>query len=210
MILRAQSGCNAYYPFEKGTKFEITNFNKKGKKEGVVRYQVSNVENNVATLATQILDAKGKELTSTSYNVTCQGDLISIDFKSLMNPELLTKYGDLEVDMTGNNIEFPNNLEVGQALKDANMNMVINMGGMNMNMTINMIDRKVISKESVTTPAGTFDCFVLSYASEIKMGVTYSFTSKEWIAKGVGLVKNETYNNKGSLMSYSELTNLER
>ncbi|WP_298530366.1 hypothetical protein [uncultured Algibacter sp.] len=203
---KAQDVCNAYYPFEEGAKFEITNFNKKGKKEGYVSYEVTNVDNNVASLETKIFDTKGKEITTTGYDVTCEGNSISIDFKSLMSPEIFTKYKDMDVDMTGTNVEFPKELEVGKTLKDANMQMAINMSGMKMNMTINMINRKVDAQESITTPAGTFDCYVLSYTSEMKMGVKYTFTIKEWVAEGVGMVKNETYNKKGNLMSYSELT----
>jgi len=208
--LIGQNACNAYYPFEEGVTFEITNYNKKGKKEGVVSYEVVNIDNNIATLKTKIFDDKGKEITSTSYQVTCEGNSISIDFKSLMSPDLFTQYKDMDVDMTGTNIEFPKALEVGQTLKDANMNMAINMSGMKMNMSISMINRTVDRKESITTPAGTFDCFVLSYNSEMKMGMTHTFTSKEWVAEGVGQVKNETYNNKGKLMSYSELTKLSK
>lgn len=208
--LAAQNACNAYYPFEEGVKFEITNYNKKGKKEGAVSYEVTNIENNVATLKTVIFDSKDKEITTTSYQVTCEGDQISIDFKSLMSPDLFKQYKDMDVDMTGTNIEFPKELEVGQTLKDANMDMVINMSGMKMNMSIKMINRTVDAKESITTPAGTFDCYVLSYDSEMKMGVKHTFSFKEWVAEGVGMVKNETYNKKGSLMGYSELTKLSK
>lgn len=208
--LIGQNACNAYYPFEEGVTFEITNYNKKGKKEGAVSYEVTNIDNNVATLKTKIFDEKGKEITTTSYQVTCEGNNISIDFKSLMSPDLFSQYKDMDVDMTGTNIEFPKELEVGQTLKDANMNMDINMSGIKMNMSINMINRTVDSKESITTPAGTYDCFVLSYNSEMKMGVTHSFAFKEWIAEGIGLVKNETYDKKGKLMAYSELTKLSK
>ena len=48
----SQNACNAYYPFEEGVKFEITNYNKKGKKEGVVNYEVTSIEGNVATMKT--------------------------------------------------------------------------------------------------------------------------------------------------------------
>ena len=208
--LIGQNECNAYYPFEEGVTFEITNYNKKGKKEGIVSYEVVNIDNNIATLKTKIFDDKGKEITSTSYQVTCEGNSISIDFKSLMSPDLFKQYKDMEVDMTGTNIELPKELEVGQTLKDANMNMAINMSGIKMNMSINMINRTVDAKESITTPAGTYDCFVLSYNSEMKMGMTHTFSFKEWVSEGIGLVKNETYDKKGKLMSYSELTKLSK
>ncbi|WP_298498225.1 hypothetical protein [uncultured Algibacter sp.] len=206
----SQSACKAYYPFEKGTKFEITNYNKKGKKEGVVNYEVTTIDNNVATIKTTIFDDKDKEITTTSYQIMCDGNKISIDFKSLMNPDMFKQYKDMEMDITGTNVELPNNLQVGQSLKDANMNMVIDMGGIKMNMSIDMLNRKVDKKESVTTPAGTFNCFALSYDNEMKMGMKMTFKIKEWIAEGVGVVKSESYNKNGKLMGYSELTSFSK
>jgi hypothetical protein len=205
-----QSECKAYYPFEEGTKFEITNYDKKGKKEGMVKYHVSKVENNVATIETIIFDNKDKEVTTMSYNVMCDGNKVSIDFKSLMNPEMFKQYKDMEMEFTGTNIELPNELQVGQRLNDANMNMAMNMGGMTMNMSINMLNRTVDKKETITTPAGTFECFALSYDSEMKMGMKISFKIKEWLAEGVGMIRNESYNNNGKLMGYSELTSFSK
>lgn len=208
LIASSQNTCSSYYPFKQGTKFQITSFNTKGKKESVMDYEIVSITNNEATINTKVSDAKGKETTSASYKMTCDGDGVSIDFKSLMNPELLEQYKDMEVDLTGTNIELPNNLSVGQSLKDAQVKMTINMGGMKMNMNIDMVNRKVNGKESITTAAGTFNCFALSYNTEMKMGIKQSFELKEWIAEGVGLVKSETYNKGGKLMGYSELTSI--
>ncbi|MGB5419871.1 hypothetical protein [Algibacter sp.] len=206
----AQNACKAYYPFEEGTKFEITNYDKKGKKEGIVNYEVTQVNNNVATIKTIIFDDKGKEVTTMEYQIVCEGDKISIDFKSMMNPDMFKQYKDMEMDITGTNVELPNNLQVGQTLKDANMNMAIDMGGLKMNMSVDMLNRKVEKKESITTPAGTFECFALSYDNEMKMGLKMSFKIKEWISEGIGVVRNESYNKNGKLMGYSELTSFSK
>ncbi|WP_100614934.1 TapB family protein [Confluentibacter citreus] len=210
MTTISQNACSTYYPFKEGAKFQITSFDKKGKKESVVDYEIASIKNNVATINTKISDDKGKEISTASYEMTCNGDGISIDFKSLMNPEMLKQYKKMEVEMTGTNIELPNNLSVGQNLKDAQLNMAINMGVMKMNMSIDMVNRKVNAKESLTTAAGTFDCFALSYNTEMKIGIKQSFEVKEWISEGVGAVKSETYNKGGKLLGYSELTSISK
>lgn len=208
--LIGQNACKAYYPFEEGAKFEITNYDKKGKKESAAKYEVAKIDNNVATIKTIVLDNKGKEITSTSYQVTCDGSTVSIDFKSLMNADMFKQYKDMDMDITGNNIELPNDLQIGQSLKDANLTMAINMGGISMNMTMDVINRIVNAKESITTPAGTFDCYALNYTTEMKMGMKMTFNFKEWIAKGIGVVRSESYNKKGKLMGYSELTSFSK
>jgi len=202
----SQDACKTYYPLEEGVKFEMTTYNKKGKKEGVVNYKVTDIDNDTATIETIIYDEKGKEIITSNYQILCEGDKISIDFKSMISPEMFKQYKDMDMDITGNNIELPNDLQIGQTLKDARMNMAINMGGITMNMSVDILNRKVNNKESITTPAGTFECYALSYDSEIKMGFKMKFIIKEWIAEGVGVVKSETYNKKGKLMGYSELT----
>ena len=76
-----------------------------------------------------------------------------------------------------------------------------------MNMFVNITNRKVEGKESVTTPAGTFDCFKITYDIETKFGVKIERNAIEWIAKNVGTVRSESY--KGDkLEGYTELTKL--
>lgn len=209
-FVSAQNACTAYYPFTEGAKFEMTNYSKKGKIENVTKYHVSKIDGNTATIEATVFDDKNKEITTTSYNVTCEGNTISIDFKSLINADMLKQYKDMDIEFSGTNIELPNDLDIGKKLKDANMVMTINMGGMNMNMTMDIINRSVDSKESITTSAGIFNCFAISYDSQMKMGIKTSFSVKEWIAEGVGVVKTETYNKKGKLMGYSELTSINK
>ena len=204
----SQNACDTYYPFKKGVQFEITSFNPKGKKESVATYKVLTIENNTATIETSVSDEKGKDITTSTFQVTCNGNGISIDFKSLMNADLMKQYKDVDLDMTGTNIEFPNDLQVGQTLNDANLKMTMNMGGMKMNMTVAITNRKVNAKETITTPAGTFNCYALSSTSETKMGIKMAFEIKEWVAEGVGVIKSETYNKSGKLMGYTELTNM--
>ena len=73
------------------------------------------------------LDNQGKEITTTEYHITCEGNSISIELKSLMNSDMFKQYKDMEMDITGTNIELPNDLQVGQSLKDANLKMAIHL-----------------------------------------------------------------------------------
>ncbi len=205
-----QNTCSKYYPFEEGTTFQITGYDKKGKKESVIDYSITDVTGNTATFNTKISDKKGKEINTSDYKITCKDGIISIDFKSLMNPELLKQYKDMEVEFEGTNIELPNNLDIGKTLKDANMIMTMKMGGMNMKLHVNLLDRSIEGKESITTPAGSFDCYIITYTTEMKMGMKSSFKNKEWIAEGIGMVKSENYNKNGKLLGYSELTKISK
>lgn len=208
---RAQSNCSAYYPLEDGASFQYTNYDKKGKEDGQVNYKVTDVQNNGgttnATMVMEMMDNKGKTFTS-DYDIICEGDVVKIDFKSLMNEQMLSQMGDVEMDISGTDVELPNNLSVGQQLPDANMEVKMKMGGgINMNTNIETLNRKVEKKESVTTPAGTFDCYVVYSETKTKMMMAnQTFPSRIWLAEGVGMIKQESYNKNGKLMGSMVLT----
>ncbi|WP_350290147.1 hypothetical protein [uncultured Croceitalea sp.] len=207
----SQANCSKYYPMIEGASFEYTNYDKKGKSDGTASYKVINVstsgENTSATMAMELNDKRGKQIYKTDYNFTCKGNMVAIDYKSLVPTSMLEQYKDMEMDISGTDLELPNNLSVGQQLTNANVTMKISMSGMNMNTTVDLINRKVEKQESVTTSAGTFDCFVIYTDNKIKaMMVKQTFPSRVWFAEGVGMIKQESYNKNGKLIGSTKLT----
>ncbi len=209
----SQNNCSKYYPLNEGTKFQITVYDKKDKPSGVIDYDVVNVRNSggdkIGTINSKMTDSKGKQIADTSFEVSCNGEVVSIDFKSLINPQIFEQFGKMDYEISGTNMEWPNNLSVGQTLPDAILEMKINMGGINMNMTVKITDRKVIGKETITTPAGSFNCFILTNTTETKMGVSQQTTSKQWITEKMGAVKSVSYDKNGKVTGSSLLTKFE-
>jgi len=207
----AQTACSQYYPLIEGMTMKYATYNKKGKEEGALVYKVVNVDDQENASSAQMImtisDKKGNTFNS-EYGISCEGDMVKIDFKSLMNEQMLSQFGDMEMDVSGTDIELPNNLKVGQELPDANINIKVTMGGaMTMNMNVETINRKIEKRESITTPAGTFDCYVLYSDVKTKMMVgKTTFPSRTWLAEGVGMVKQESYNKSGKLTGSSVLT----
>nr|WP_245795597.1 DUF3108 domain-containing protein [Arenibacter nanhaiticus] len=198
---------------EKGTSFQYTMSNKKGKTEGITDYSITKVENSgghtTATMSMRFTDEKGKEVFVSDYKMTCTGDGIKLDYNSLVPSQMIQQYTEmgLEMDISGTDIELPNNLSVGQQLTDANVTVKISMTGMNMSIKVDQVNRKVEKKETVTTSAGNFDCYVIAQDNTSEtMGVKTSFLSRLWLAEGVGMVKQETYQKNGDLMNLMELT----
>jgi len=210
-FVTAQDNCSTFYPMNEGVSMEYTNYNKKGKVEGVSTYKVTEAnhagDTTTATMSINLKDNKGKDIYSTSYNLTCTGNMVTLDYESLLPTEMMEQYGDMDIEISGNDIEIPNELSVGQNLKDANVAMKISMSGINMNMTVDMTNRKVEKKESVTTSAGTYDCFVLYSENRSKMMMANQvYPSRVWLAEGIGMVKQETYKKNGDVMSSTMLT----
>ncbi|MEQ8418540.1 MAG: hypothetical protein RIB64_00945 [Arenibacter algicola] len=205
--------CSKYYPMEEGTSFQYTMTNKKGKTEGITDYSITNVENTggvtTASMNMKFTDEKGKEIFVSDYKLSCTGDVVKIDYNSLVPAQMMKQYTDMGVEMeiSGTDIELPNDLSVGQGLDDANVAMSIKMPGMNMNIKVDQLNRIVEKKESVNTPAGTYECYVITQDNVSEtMGVKQTMQSKLWLAEGVGMVKQETYNKKGDLTTQMLLT----
>jgi hypothetical protein len=115
--------------------------------------------------------------------------------------------GGADVEVTASNPELlniPTELAVGQQLPLGDLEMKA--GAMTVTSTITK--NEVIASEELTTPAGTFECFVVEQVSSSRvMGMKAESTTKTWYVRGIGSVKTESYTN-GKLASTSMLTEM--
>jgi len=206
----AQDGCSTFYPFEQGVTFQITNYGKNSRVAAITDFLVTEATSNFATFKSFLRDKDGEVLNEATFTMSCENDGIVVDMESLLNPQLLENYRDFETEISGTKIVIPNDLHIGQELPDATMSMLVNMSGINISMEVSMTDRTVLDRETITTPAGTFDCFVIGYTNTINMGINRTTTAKQWISRGIGMVKQEDYNRRGRVTSSSLLTDFHR
>jgi len=212
---QAQTSCSKYYTMAEGISLKYANYDKKGKEDGQLTYRVAEVTTSgdkvTATIEMEISNLKGNTNSST-YGISCEGDAIKVDFRSLLNEQMLDRMGQGEVEINGKDLELPNELSVGQILPNGNVELKMKMAGaIAMNMNVETLNRKVEKKESLTTPAGTFDCFVIYAETRTKMMVgNQVFPSRTWLAEGVGMVKQESYNAAGKLVGSSLLTEFKK
>lgn len=202
--------CSTYYPFSEGTTTTITNYGKNEKVAAITQYVVTNIAQNgaseVATIQMRLSDKRGELISESNYDIVCTSDQISIDFNSMISPQMTQQFANMEYEVSGTNLNLPNVLTVGQSLEDANVHLEISVSGIPMNLDFAMTERKVSATETVTTPAGTFECDVIDYKIHMKMGMNQKGSARQWISPGVGLVKQEDYNNRGKVTSSSLLT----
>lgn len=209
----AQVKCGAFFPFEKGAYWEMTNYNKKGAISSVSAQEIGIVEENNGVwevqVKTKVTDDKGKVLTEGSSNVKCQDGTLYIDVVDMLSPEMKEGLGNMEMSFSGDALTLPSRLEVGQTLPDANTEIKAGSGGVTiMTMRFNITDRKVVAKETLTVPAGTFECYKMTYTFTTKTIISKTFTVTSWYNEKIGAVKSETYDKKGVLESRSELSKL--
>jgi len=212
-LLTAQD-CAFYYPQNQGAKLEYTSFDSKDKVTGssiqVVK-ELNEAGNTVSALIeVQTFDKKGKEMGTKEYQVKCEDGVYSVDMKSFMDPATMAAYEEMDVKVSNENLEIPTNLNVGDQLEDGTLDISVYSEGMKiMGMSTDITQRKVEAKEQVTTDAGTFDCYKITYTITVKTMFTVRMEAADWIAEGIGTVKSETYS-RGKTVGYTLLTEIEK
>lgn len=205
--------CNEFYQLNEGSEWELESYNAKGKLTGKNKQKVTSFEGTsdsfVATVQSTIYDKKDKEVMSGELDFKCDGGTMIVDMRNFINEEQMKMFENYDMQVEAENLEIPNGLSVGQSLKDGSVTITVSNGPMPMNMSVSITDRKVLAKESITTPAGTFECYKISSNSTVntKMGIgmTLNYSTIEWLAPKVAIVKSESYRN-GKLQGYTLLT----
>lgn len=199
---------------KEGSGYEMANYDGKGKLQGTSVYKVKKVSEaegfTVFEMDFQSLDAKGRSEMASTYTLKCNGDQLLIDAKSLLGAKQQKSFGDAEMKFTAKDLAFPMKYKVGETLPDGSLHGTGTSGPMTIAMDINIGDRKIVSQDKITTPAGSFDSYkvtsLMNISSKTFINVSFDFTVVSYRAPGVLWdVKSETYQ-KGKLVATTELT----
>ncbi|KGN92396.1 hypothetical protein [Porphyromonas gulae] len=209
-----QGGCEILFPTKQGARREMTIYDAKGKVTGTIRQQVQSVTNTakgmkIATTQ-EMYDKKGKPIFSGTANMWCDSDRFYVDAQSLLNEQTLKMFEDIKSKVTGVDITYPSRMSAGQSLPDAEVTITAEAADFPLPpITLRTIDRKVQGIESITTPAGTFQCYKISYSIIMKSMITVRMSAVEWMSREAGCVKSESYDKKGKRIGSTLLTKLE-
>jgi hypothetical protein len=201
--------CAGYYYMQGNKTIEMTMYKNNGDEHGKRITKISGVATSGSTMTsvatTEVLDKKGKTVSTGTNKMECTGGVFKCDIKVNI-PESQQK----QIDRTDGAakadnvyVEYPASMKVGDVLKDAVMHMDMttntNNGSRGIDETVDMsiTNRKVVAKESVTSPAGTWECFKITATSRIQIkmagiGFPMTFDITEWFVPGFGIVKTES------------------
>ncbi len=164
--------CLQYMYMQKNKTIEMTAFNDKKDMTFKSVTKVSDVttENGVTTanVVSEAYDKNGKLVSSSNVVYKCDGGVMMMDMsfnaqqQSQQSSQQNTKINFKVINKSY--MEYPNSMQVGDHLKDATSQMEMDMSnGMTGVTTVQITDRMVVGKENVTTPAGSWDCFKITY-----------------------------------------------
>lgn len=117
----------------------------------------------------------------------------------------------LEFDVRMDEASYPVLPKAGQKLAPVVVSFSMTIEGRTIEvMHMTVTDRQIIGQETVTVPAGTFDCWKVSETFTTKMFMMGKETAvtESWYADGIGEVKTINYTKRGKIESYSELVSV--
>jgi hypothetical protein len=205
--------CKEALDLKEGSEFEMKSYNDKDKLQSSSKSRVLSRKDNAGSVEIEVkaeaFDDKGKSQGINNYTLKCDNGTFLVDMKMMINPEQMKGYEGMDVSVQADYLDLPFNPSPGDQLKDGKLTITIN-GPIPMNNTISIVNRKVEKTETITTPAGTFECIKITYDVETKFGFKITTKVEEWYAKGIGTVQSKTYNSKGKLQGYTQLTSLRK
>lgn len=194
----------------------MVNLNSRGKEIGRIVYKITKVSKEGAEVVIDMdfesFDKKGKSEMASSMQMRCNGNEMRMDASAMMGQDQAKQYEAFDMKFTSKDIVYPANLSVGQSLPDGSMHGEGAAGPMSMTTDANFVNRKVVSKEKITVPAGTFDTYKITtdmnvaVKSVMKMNIEFNTISYR-ADKVLWDVKNETYR-KGKLVGSTELSKI--
>lgn len=207
--------CETYIPTTVGAKVTTEHYNKKDKLSSTVITEVKSVEmvegKQKVVVETESIDADGISSGKSELTYYCNGDVFEVDTKSMLDQNQMGAYESMQIEYAFENLQYPANMTEGMELEDGFVEAVVSNEGMKiMTLRVDVKDSKVEAIESITVPAGTYDAAKINQTIISKTGfITIQMQSIQWMVKGIGAVRTETYNKKGKLVGYSIVTAIE-
>jgi hypothetical protein len=212
MVLKAQE---TFFPTKEGTVLFYQTFDKKDMLTNSVRYTIKHLNRNGnnldITYLVESIDPKDKLSFKEEITIHQKGDKLYLDMGNFVNKAAFQQNGEIpaSIQINGNSMEVPLNPKPGDLLSDANVEMALKMGFVNMKISAQVTNRKVDAIEDITVKGGSFKSY--KFSSEVNssaMGIKVKSTVNEWYVKGVGIVKSESYDKTGKLQSHTELVEI--
>ncbi|WP_102407490.1 hypothetical protein [Parabacteroides bouchesdurhonensis] len=208
--------CTFFFPQSEGTVLVRKGYDAKGNLQTIMTYKVDEVETIPSGQQVEadyvFTNAAGTVINKGDIEAYCQNGEFFMDMKqSLSYPGVVSEM-NTDVDITDNFVNYPNTFTPdfnsdNVYMDDASVKIYDKKNRKNRR-DISIYDREYMTNETITTPAGTFECAKVKYKMDTrspKSKEKITGYGYEWYAPNVGLVRTEQYNDNNALQSYTVL-----
>jgi hypothetical protein len=193
--------CKNMYFLQGGKTVEMTIYGKKGNLNGKQVYTITNVTGTPSgvssTVNSEMFDKTGKTIAKATNNIVCNKGALMMDMKMFIPAQQVEQMKTADASASTSYLEYPADMKPGDKLKDGEFNMDYSANGIASNISVNMTERSVLAKENVSSPAGSWDAYKITYKSRIRMkvagiGIPVNMDVTEWYVPDFGVVKTES------------------
>lgn len=206
-----------FFPSTVGVVLEYKNYDKKEKETGTTRYSITEVtkrgNDRDITYLMEKMDLNNAIEFENKMTVHIKDDMIYVDMGKIIKQAILKKKGEMPkgFKISGTDIVTPSNISAGDTLPNSQVDMTMKKGILKINVSMKITDRLVESVANKGVKAGNFEAYKMTSKMEVKaMGIKTNMQTTEWQARGIGMIRSESYDGKGKLESFTELVSIKR
>lgn len=163
-----------------------------------------------ALVSALISNQKNEQSFTVNYVMRCDGSNYYLDMSTYLSQLHGSGMDGMDVNISGDFLEMPGTLRVGDQLEGGKATLELSLDEIpTMSLSYTVMERQVLSIESVETAAGNVDCYKISYSFLSKMGVM-NIRGKviEWWSPEMVVVRSEHYDGAGKLTSATQIEDL--
>lgn len=155
------------------TAAEETCARKETNSGGIQSWKITNVAKSpkgfTSTATFNFTDGKGQEISSGNGSYRCEGGKLMADVHMFLPQEGMQKTSMGNATLNNAYVEYPASLSEGMQLSDAIFDIDVNTSGVPSTAHFEMTNRKVVGKEKVSSDAGTWDAYKITYDTDMKI-----------------------------------------
>ncbi len=219
-VLMAQDDCMYFFPSDEGTVLITKNYDAKNTLLSTMTYTVNKMDQTVngsnVNIVFTITNSKDSVIDTGYLNAKCEDDAFYMTMSNrVLSPDAV-KILEKDTELVGDFLDYPDPFD-DDFLDYNNGNFKMSGGQFTIQSkkdkkifaNIDMFGRRYEKNEKVTTPAGTFDAAKVTFNFTVTENKkTTRYKGVEWYALNAGIIRSETYDEKGNLQNYSVLTTL--
>ena len=218
--------CSEYMHFKKGASYEMETYDSKGTRINRVESLVKELNisggKSEATIHSINYDKSNVRESEGDYTATCLEDKVLIDISNLVKSDKIGgSDNNMDIKVESGFLEIPKVLTIGQSLPNNSIKITMSekkSGTPFGTSNITIQDKKVEARETITTPAGAYVCYKITYNSKVEATLAASsmsippqiYPGVYYISKDVGLVKAVNLDKKGQVKSYTLLSKVKK
>ncbi|MCC3157038.1 hypothetical protein LJ737_07300 [Hymenobacter sp. 15J16-1T3B] len=205
----AAPSCEHPFGLSDGTELTYQLLNEKNKPEGLQILKVARITPHEAAkkapaytevlLKSSLYDASNRLQRNDEYVYLCRRDTVLTDGRLLLDPAMLRSFRDRRFAYEPVHLAWPNQPTAG-ALPGGKLTVQVSSPSVDIAQVITDVsERRLSGPESITTPAGTFQCYKVEsryeYVTQARADIARRSVKRvvDYYAPGVGMVRSEMH-----------------